>query len=185
MLETKRLIIRPIKQEDLEVLSQWRNSDPFQRLCSTRRNSVTMEEFEQELRGDFIRDRYQQLIGLKKKDQQPVGTIWAYGLNSTDGYVFLSIFIDPIYEKRGYGVDLFLAQMQVLFDSLPNLHKIYTEAYSYNLHSLALMKKFGFAEEGVFREHRVYEGERYDLHRLAFYREQMLEKVDFISKVIS
>jgi RimJ/RimL family protein N-acetyltransferase len=183
-IETKRLYQRDITEDNIETLYLWRENEVFRKFCSVRRDSVSFEEFKEELATDFKRDRFKQLIAFRKKNNQPVGTIWAYNLNLTDGYVFITTFVNPEYEKSGYGIELFAAMMSFLFQELPELHKIYTEAYSYNTHSISIMKNFGFLEEGVFPDHRLFNGNRYALHRLAFYREQFISRIDFIQKLV-
>jgi RimJ/RimL family protein N-acetyltransferase len=184
IIETKRLNQCAITAKHLLILHLWRNHEVFRKFCSVRRDPICLEEFKEELASDFKRDRAKQLIAFRKKNNQPVGTIWAYNLNLIDGYVYITIFIDPEYEKSGYGIELFAAMMSCLFQEFPSLHKIYTEAYSYNTHSISIMKNFGFLEEGVFPDHRLFNENRYALHRLAFYREQFLSRIDFIQKLV-
>lgn len=184
IIETKRLNLRSINNRDLPILHSWRNSSTFRKYCSTRRNVVSYESFKKELENDFKNDRHGQLIALRKRDTLLVGTIWTYNMNPTDGHVCVTTFVDPLHEKNGYGVEMFAAVMHSLFTSFPTLNKIYTEVYSYNEHSLSIMKKFGFLEEGVFPEHRLVGTTRYDLHRLAFYRRQLSGKMDFINRLV-
>ena len=184
-LETRSLLLRHIVEEDFFVLHSWRNLETFRHFCSTRRGFVSLEQFREELNNDLKRDRHRQLIALRKKNTSPVGTMWTYNMNLTDGYVFITTFVEPNYERFGYGVEMFAATMYSLFNTFSQLNKIYTEVYSYNNHSLNIMKRFGFSEEGVFLEHRLLNGTRYNLHRLAFYRTDFLSKLDFVSKLLS
>jgi RimJ/RimL family protein N-acetyltransferase len=183
-IETKRAILSRIDEDDLPVLHHWRNSNVFCDFCSTRRNLVDFEEFKDELSRDLSRDRHIQLIVMRKRDLKPVGTIWAYNLNLTDGHTFITVFIDPEYQRIGYGMESFTAMLFYLFDTFPCLNKVYTEAYSYNEHSLSIMKGAGFSEEGIFLEHRLLNGIRYDLHRFAFYRKQFIERRYFLNRVM-
>jgi RimJ/RimL family protein N-acetyltransferase len=184
IIETKRLKIRHVNKEDLSTLWNWRNSERFGEFCSTRRNTVDLKQFRQELTNDFRRDRHGQLIAFRKKDNRPVGTLWTYRMNQTDGHTCITTFIDSQYEKYGYGVELFAAALYSLFSIFPSLNKVYAEVYSYNLHSLSIMKKFGFVEEGAFHEHRLINNTRYSLYKLAFYRRQFITKIDFITKLV-
>ena len=184
IVETKRLNLQGITEQDLLTLHMWRNSKAFCNFCSTRRNYIDLESFRDELLNDFKRDKQKQLIAFRKRDNKPIGTIWTYNLNLTDGHIFITTFVDPAYNKIGYGVEMFTSVVYSLFHEFPTLNKIYTEAYSYNIHSLSIMKKFGFLEEGVFLEHRLIDGIRYDLYRLAFYKKQFLEVTDFINKLL-
>lgn len=183
-MHTKSLLMSEISKENLIALHSWRNSECFRRLCSVRRHIVSLEEFSEELESDFARDRDIQFIGIRKRDNLPVGTIWAYSVNPIDGHCFVSTFVAEEYRGIGYGIELFASTMTHLFLSVPNLHKIYTEVYAYNLSSLSIMRKFGFQEEGCFLGHRLMNGERFDLYRLAFYRKQFDERFEFISRFL-
>jgi RimJ/RimL family protein N-acetyltransferase len=184
-IETKRLILSCVAEEDFLTLHNWRNSNIFRNFCSTRRNIVDLNEFKDELSRDLSKDRHIQLMATRKRDRQPIGTIWAYNINLTDGYVFITTFIDPEYQKIGYGIESFTGMIYYLFNRFSSLNKVYTEAYSYNEHSLSIMKGAGFSEEGIFSEHRLLDGNRYNLHRLAFYRKQFMEKMFFVQKIMT
>lgn len=183
-METKALNIHPISEDNCIILYEWRNSEIFRKFCSTRRATVEFKDFIEELKSDFERDRDEQYIAFRKRDKKPVGTIWVYNMNLIDGHCFITTFVDHKYLRLGYGVEMFAALMNYLFVSQPNLNKLYTEAYSYNKHSISIMKKFGFFEEGIFPEHRLLNSQRYSLYRLAFYRKQFNEKKDFFKALI-
>jgi RimJ/RimL family protein N-acetyltransferase len=183
IIKTSRLILKDVDEDEIPILHAWRNSDTFRRFCSTRRNVVSLEDFKQEYVRDLESDRYLQLMIIKKSSHEPIGTVWAYNINLTDGYVFITTFLEPNYHKIGYGIESFVGTIIYLFDTLPTLHKIYTEAYSYNHHSVSIMQKAGFLEEGIFLEHRLIDEKRYDLHRFAFYRRQLSENVNLIKKI--
>jgi RimJ/RimL family protein N-acetyltransferase len=141
-IETKRLNLHHIEEKDWQILHSWRNSELFRHYCSTRRNVISFEQFGKEIQNDLGKDRHTQLIAYRKKNSIPVGTIWTYKMNPTDGHVFITTFVESAYEKSGYGVEMFAAIIYSLFTTLPALNKIYTEVYSYNKHSLSIMKKF-------------------------------------------
>ena len=162
-------------QEDLlDILCEWRNTNSFRNLCSTRRNQVDKKEFLDELRSDFKNDRCIQFVIFENDSRIALGTVYAYGLNQTDGHVFGTIYLDDKRTNKGYGIEAFRLFGQHIFE-LYGLHKLYAEVYAYNQHSLYLLKKAGFVEEGCFKEHRLMNGVRHDLIRLSFFRTQLDE----------
>lgn len=171
----RRVHLREIIKSDLIILHKWRNTESFMSFCSTRRNKVSLDEFDEELSADFSQDRHKQYLIFNQ--DVPVGTIYSYGLNHTDGHVYISIYIVPECERSGYGAEAFALFLWYLFESL-SLYKVYTDAYSYNEHSISCLRHAGFVEEGRFKGHRIYCGERYDLIRLAFSQDEIprLEK---------
>lgn len=180
VLHGRRIELRAIEDVDIPVLCEWRNSERFMDLCSTRRNSVTIQEFRDELQRDFSRDRHVQMLICK--GEIPIGTIYSYNFNQTDGYVFVTTFLTESCGKKGYGAEAFAVFMFYLFHEF-GLHKIYTEAYSYNNESLSAMKNAGLVEEGRFCEHRLFNGNRYDLIRLAFFRSRLDELKKFVERL--
>ena len=162
------------------MLFQWRNNQRFINYCSTRRNEVTLSEFSKELDGDLKRDRHLQCLILLR--DKPIGTIFAYGLNRTDGYVYVTTYIDDTQEKSGYGAEAFALFILHLFKSL-ELYKIYADVYSHNTHSLKCLKNAGFVEEGRFMGHRLYQNKRYDLVRLSFFRYDFQRLEQFVSRL--
>jgi RimJ/RimL family protein N-acetyltransferase len=177
--ETKHILLRPIEEKDLPLLHKWRNSVDFIKFCSVRRNPVGYEDFIAELKRDFEKDRHLQFIIEAKNKNVPIGTIYTYNLNLIDGYVFITVYLDGSYRRRGYGVEAVALLLRYLFESLP-LHKIYMEVYAYNNLSMSILKRVNFVEEGRFKEHRFFEGGRHDLIRFAVYRNFLEEVVKFL-----
>lgn len=179
-LETRRLILKPMEEKDFAFLHKLRNSLEFIKLCSMRRSLVGFDEFVEELRRDFSRDRHQQfLIQLKSTGPPGIGTIFTYNLNLVDGYVFFTICLVEQYQNRGYGVEAVACLVRYLFNFFP-LHKIYVEAYDYNRASLNILRKAGFIAEGVFKEHRFFEERRWNLNRYALYRDSLQRVLSYL-----
>lgn len=174
------IVLKEIEESDIKILHSWRNDKIFTGFCSTRRNLVSMEEFTVELKNDFAVDRHLQCI--IRKVNEPIGTIYAYNLNRTDGFIFFTIYLLEKYEKSGYGVEAVTMFMLYLFNNLP-LHKIYADVYSYNIHSIKILRKSNFIEEGKFVGHRLYQEKRYDLIRFSFFRNQLPKLELFFSKL--
>jgi RimJ/RimL family protein N-acetyltransferase len=170
-LETGRVALRPASKDHFDYLYRWRNDPQYLESCSVRRYPVSREEFDEEMRGDFQRDRHLQFIIYNKAGDHPMGTIFSYNFNLVDGHVFLTTYLEEEFQNMGFGVDAFLTLCKFLFDSYP-IRKIYVEVYEYNSNSLGSLSKF-FSEEGRFKKHRYLKGEYWDLLRLTFWRDQL------------
>lgn len=179
-LRGRRICLHEISDIDLPILHEWRNDPRFMNYCSTRRNHVSLEEFKEELSRDFKRDRYLQCLILG--GDRAIGTIYAHGVNQTDGHAFITTYLAPDYEKIGYGAEAFALFLFYLFQEL-QLYKVYTEVYSYNEHPLRCLKDTGFVEEGRFKGHRLYQRERYDLVRLSFFRDELPRLKKFVGRL--
>lgn len=174
--------LRPIQETDLQLLLQFRNDFKFRALCSQRREVIDFEAFRSELCSDFRRDRHQQyIIEINRGEVIPAGTIYSYGLNREDGHCFITVFVVEAFMRRGYGLDAAALLAVFLFESL-NLHKIYLEVYDYNQLSTSTAMNFGCVEEGRFKEHRFFDGRRWDLVRFAFYKRDVPKAIVFLER---
>jgi RimJ/RimL family protein N-acetyltransferase len=179
-ISARGIFLNEITESDLPILYKWRNSSHFIDSCSTRRNIIDFGKFKEELISDFQKDRHIQcMIRLTKK---PIGTIYSYNLNKTDGYVFVTTYLEIGNERKGYGAVAFSLFVNFLFQSL-DLYKVYCDVYSYNTESLKVLKNAGFVEEGIFKGHRLLNSKRYDLVRLAFFREMLEDKKIILSRL--
>ncbi|MBU6490731.1 GNAT family N-acetyltransferase [Patescibacteria group bacterium] len=182
ILKEASLELHELQKEHLPILFLWRNSDDFMGLCSTRRNVVSLDEFKKELQSDFSRDRHLQFMIVRKDEY--IGTLYSYNLNRTDGHAFATIFIAEGWRDKGYGAEAMIVFLEYLFREY-RLYKVYAEVYSYNLKSLRALTSGRFVEEGRFRGHRLYQGERHDLIRMAFFESQVEDFAPLVKKLTS
>ncbi len=93
------------------------------------------------------------LLGLVELD----GILWAHGTG------WLSIgFGDPARWGQGYGTEALGLALAFAFDEL-NLHRVQLTVFAYNERAIALYRKLGFAQEGVYREFLRRDGARHDM----------------------
>jgi RimJ/RimL family protein N-acetyltransferase len=164
VLTSKRIKLRALSETDQGLLYEWRNTHEYIKLVSPQRAVVGYEDFVSEIKKG---NRHLQFM---IETDKPVGFIYSFGLNLTDGYVFMNTFIEKSSRQKGYGAEAGTLLTCFLFDTLP-LFKIYYEAFGYNAQSLSLMRTAGLKEEGSFRGHRFWEGEHHDVIRFASYRD--------------
>jgi RimJ/RimL family protein N-acetyltransferase len=182
-LRGKTIELVPIADQHLATLHAWRNSNDYITLCSTRRNTVTFQEFKDELRGDFKRDRHLQYVICRKETH--IGTIFSYNLNRTDSYAFITLYVDAAARNMGLGVESIVLFSKYLFHNL-RLHKLYFDVYSYNTSCISCLVSAGIKQEGCFRGHRLLDGTRFDLLRFALFHGQLPQNakiVTYLAKV--
>ena len=180
-LETKRIILKPIEEADYSILYKWRNEFRFLSLFSAKRETISLGDFTKEIKREFERNRHLQFIIRRKDKDIPIGTMFSFNFNPIDGYVFVNVYIDSEEENKGYGVEAIVLFVHYLFIFLP-IRKVCFEIFSYNNLSLSTMQngsKYGFCEEGRFREHRFFNGNYYDVFRFAIHR----NSIDKITKI--
>jgi len=111
--------------------------------------------------------------------EQPVGLVFDYDRSLEDGFTKVTALLAG--ERAGHGVGVIASALIVrwLFQTLP-LHKVYMEVYGYNPSVVRMLRKAGLAEEGVLRRARFWDGDHWDLHIFAVYREAWPEIRDRI-----
>lgn len=171
MLETDRLILLLLDEQDEEEIVRWRNQkEIIDSIFSS--GGITLKEhrewYEKYSKGN---SRIEFIMKLKK-DSIKIGTI---GLSN----------IDPINQKAEYGILIgekeqhgkglgYEASCAILtygFNKL-NLHKIYLKCFSDNAHALKLYCKIGFNEEGLLKRDVYKNGEFRDVTLMSIFREE-------------
>jgi len=176
-LQGRHVYLRCCSEQDISLLFQWRNDNDFRKNCSVRRDETNLDDFREELKEDFKRDRHIQMMIVRKKDEKSIGTIYSYGYKKVDGYAFITIFLSESYRTSGYGVEAIALFLYHLFSKFP-IFKIYMEVYEYNTQSLSCICGAGFSQEGCFGGHRLFNGIRYDLLRYAIYKERDISRIE-------
>jgi len=156
VLETKRLILRPVETHDFPILDKWRSTKDYLEFVFSREQ----------------KNYHLQFIISLKKDNVPIGVAYTFSYNKSDGFMFFNIFIEKGHRKNGYGAEACTIAICYIFDYFP-IFKIYCDAFSVNKSSIAMMEGVGLEREGFLKGHRLFNGVRYDVVRFAIYRSNL------------
>jgi len=161
--------LTPVSQSDLGHLYGWMNDPESLMLWINRRELTTYAQFVDDLEWRLKHMIVTQLMIRRHGTDEPIGTVYAYDANVVDGYAFGTIYLPQTYRRQRFGIDALIVFIDYLFAYFP-FRKLYSEVYSYNHHSFAMMQSAGAVEEGRLREHRYFDGHYADLYRFALYR---------------
>jgi len=164
VFETKRIVLRPVEDKDLAILTCWMGTKDYLELVSSVGN---------------VRYHTRFVICLKR-DNKPIGVLYTFSYNKSDGYMFFNIFLSVGYRKMGYGAEACTLAICNIFD-LFTVYKIYCDTFSTNTQSILMMKGANLKQEGLLKGHRLYNGVRYDVYRFAVYRGDLL----FLRKLLA
>lgn len=165
--------MRPVTESDYQDLFRWRNSETYQdRFNEASRKAVDFSTFTKEYSQEKQLRKYEYIIELQKSDVQAIGIIFTHTHSSINGYCSVNIFIEHLWEGKGYAVEAFGLLVHHLFDTT-SLHKVYVDVFAYNLLSLSTIQSCGLVQEGRFIGHRLHRDERHDVIRFAAYRSTM------------
>jgi RimJ/RimL family protein N-acetyltransferase len=107
---------------------------------------------------------------LVERDGQPLGLVYDYKRTLEDGHTKVTALLTESRTGGGYGVIATAMLVDWLFRSLP-FRKVYMDVYDYNPKVAEIVKKAGFVEEAVLKEDRFRDGQYWNLHVLAVYRD--------------
>ena len=161
MLYGQTVALRPIVEEDLDVLTRWRN-DPENRSLFFSPFFVALggqKKWLERLLSDSSR---LQFMVLDRADCKPVGTI---GLQSIDyrnqSAELYPMLVDPDQRGRGLASDACAVLVRYAFRDL-NLHRLTFRCYAFNAVPPAI-EKLGFRREARFRKAAFTRGEFHDV----------------------
>lgn len=155
MLKSKRVVLRTLRESDLEKLLKWFN-DPevIQYLhmylpMTEKAEAKWLEDIGTSRRDTDIVFMMEALDG---NDKIPIGTIGLHKISWKDRDAEFGIAIgEKKYWGNGYGTEAANLVIEYAFIQL-NIHRVSSVAYSFNERSLKMHLKLGFVQEGVARE---------------------------------
>jgi len=160
----------PIDHEkDPEVESRWTHDAEFMRLMDTspaRPMSAAMirkqyEKLEKQVEED--KNIYHFMIRLKADDRL-IGRAAVQRIEWTNGNSFLELGIGAAEDRcKGYGTQALRILLRFAFAEL-NLFRVTANVPEYNEGAIALLRKFGFAQEVCRRKSLERDGRRWDMY---------------------
>jgi RimJ/RimL family protein N-acetyltransferase len=155
-LESRRIRLREIHDENLATIFHWRNTEKFRFLFHYDESIVTYDEFTKEFNRDAEVRAFQFLIE-KKDTHEPIGLTFIHTYSTEYRSCFLNIFVSEPFEKKGYGTDAFVLFVLFLFNEL-YLNKLFVQASDYNEHSISCIRKIGMKELNGNITKKIHEG---------------------------
>lgn len=155
-------ILRPIADEEVELMRSWRNHP------ATRANMYTRHEISRDEHASWWRktkDRADQRYFMYETEGCPLGITALSAIDPANRNASWAFYASPSAPK-GTGSKMEFLMLEHVFGEL-QLHKLSCEVLAFNQPVIALHHKFGFQTEGIFRQHHLVESAFVDVHRLA------------------
>jgi UDP-4-amino-4,6-dideoxy-N-acetyl-beta-L-altrosamine N-acetyltransferase len=113
-------------------------------------------------------------------DHLPVGAAFMTEIDRQHRNAMWAFYLaDPGVRGRGVGSVVEAFVLEFAFEEI-GLHKLSCEVLGFNESVVAMHRKFGFRDEGLFREDKYKNGGWQDVHRLAFFEEDWTIRKDEI-----
>ena len=177
MLIGEKIILRPLKIEDLEKTNQWRNNFELIKLTQGIRFPKTME-MDREWFQNTLNDKSNKNIyfGIDELESGKfVGIIQLNNIDYISGTAIWGFVIgDREMQGKGFGIEFSKLILDYSFNQL-NIRKIISYIVKYNITSLNLFNKIGFIKEGTLRKHFFIDGAYEDVIIMALFKEDYLK----------
>lgn len=163
MLQNEKVMLRPIRKEDLSFLNKWKNDKEVFQYLGGGFMPISIDQQEKWL------DSMIDLTGNNKRfvicDQKdhPIGMVGLYGINWINSTCEIGLYIgDKKSQGKGYAKDSYFLIEEFAKETL-NLRKIKLDVVSNNQSATQLWGKLGFQKVGTFKEERFINNEYMDL----------------------
>lgn len=188
ILETKDLIIRPSRWEDIEIFYPWELEPAVTKFFSIRDGQTMEDVIKKYIADDTDPKAMQFTICMKPEDwdeaedrdaaaasAQPIGRIVLADIEDGWKAELWRIYIaDTALRGKGLGKQSMVAMMSYCFDVL-GLQRLYLDHYTGNPAS-GLYLCLGFQYEGVLRQNCRKNGVLYDVHLMSMLKDEYYEK---------
>ena len=154
------LTIRPITEEDTDLILLWRNHP------SVVKNFIYRRPFTRE--GHLTWMREQVATGkvvqfIVEADGEPVGSVYLRDVDTVHKKAEFGIFIGSEKARgKGYGTRATRLILKHAFEVM-KLNRVFLRVFSDNKEAIRCYEKAGFSKEGLFREDVILEGRPYDI----------------------
>jgi len=159
VLESDRMLIKPIEREDLSFLLDLRwDKEIMDHLIHDPISRGSQEKwFERLTQSDdialsiFVKD------GKDPSGKEIAGTVGLYNFNFRHQRATWRVRISPNFQGKGIAFETVNMVLDYGFNTL-NLNKIVSDSFSDNAAIVKLSEKLGFKDEGLLKSHYFHQG---------------------------
>ena len=174
ILETERLLLKPVEADDLEFLLNLRWDKEVM-------NYLIHDPISFKNQVDWFNHLSNKDLALSifiKEDSQLkiIGTIGLYEINTRHQRAIWRIRLDPARQGKGYATEAIKLILDYGFNTL-NLNKIISDSFADNEAIVNLTLKLGFKQEGLLVGHYFHKGKFRDAIQFGLLREDFNKNV--------
>jgi diamine N-acetyltransferase len=154
VLVNRRISLRALEPEDLEILYRWENDTGLWNLSNTLvpYSRYLLKEYLEHSRKDIFELKQLRLVIEMNEDRRPVGAIDLFDFDPFHRRAGIGILIaEKSDRKKGYAREALESLKEYAFQVL-KLHQLYCNIGSRNEESMNLFKSAGFRVAGEKKE---------------------------------
>ena len=165
-LQKEDIYLRPITENDTQMVLQWRNSDGVKRFFLYRQD-ITPEVHTQWMREKVEKGLVYQFIIVIRESEMPIGSVYIQHIDQVNQNAEFGIFIGET-SALGHGYGTMAAELMIRFAFTKlGLHKLYLRVLSDNIRAIRSYHHVGFSTEGNLKDEVCIDGIFYDVTRMS------------------
>jgi len=168
----KKVRLRSIEANDLELLREWRNRKDIQQ-AFFHQEPITMEQ-QQDWYNRYLKDDTDMMFVIEDvKIHIPIGSIAIYHIDHNNKQCEIGRIMigNKKYLGKGYAHEATMLLLDRAFKDL-GLNRIYLEVFNHNSRGITLYESCGFATEGIKREAVMVSSKRYDVRVMSILKKE-------------
>ena len=165
MATREHYALRPMTDDDLDIVFRWRNSEQVRPFMYTTHEISETEHLAwwARVQGDPTK-RY----SFFEMDGRPIGFSSVVDIDTSNGTASWGFYIGAEDAPQGSGSVMEFLTLEEAFGPL-HIRKLTCEVLAFNERSLKMNRKFGYVQEGVLRAHKLHDGTYEDVVLLALF----------------
>ncbi len=175
-----KIYLRPIKEEDEELIVKWRNAPNVSMHCFNH-NPITLESslkfFHDHVETghyrQYIVERIEEISGVAS---YAIATVYLKDVDVTNKRCELCIFTSADEEWNTESQSIAIKQLlKIAFKEL-KMHKVYSFVFSVFKDEIALLQRSGFHQEAVLEKEALStDGDYWDVYRMTIFTDEYAE----------
>ena len=167
------------KSEDIPQIYKWETDIKIRPMWQDNNNLPSPFLYTNEFARKIENAYHTFFLSKSLTSQKNIGCVYSYNYNRIDGFIHITVFMDEQLRNGFLGAEAGVLFCEYLFKYFP-LRKIYCVAFAYNKESTSILEQAGFSREGVFKEHKYFNGKYHDMYTYAIYREEITKLTRYI-----
>jgi UDP-4-amino-4,6-dideoxy-N-acetyl-beta-L-altrosamine N-acetyltransferase len=163
--------LRPLFDSDLERVLIWRNSERIKANMYSDHIILTEEHLTW---FNNIKTNESCIYRIFEFQDKAIGLASATQIESYSNKCIWAFYLGEEEVPFGSGAVMEFLFLELLFEE-KNIRKVCCEVFSFNQSTISLHKKFGFQEEGFFKQHVLKNGKYEDIVSLSLFQDHWLE----------
>ncbi len=151
-LETPRLLLRPLRREDIADLKEWLGDDSLYRYWGKHPGKTDLHPELLFLKPERPTKRFRWGI-VHKKDDKVIGDLWVY-LIENNRKAKVAFRLSPAYQGNKLMAEALSSAVAFCFRET-ELQRLWTDVHTQNVASCKTLEKAGFRREGLIRDGKM------------------------------